>query len=63
MRIQEQDLMSGKQPMTILAVAIYLATKKIGQRITQRMITNATGVLEVTIRNRSKDIIDTLDNN
>jgi transcription initiation factor TFIIB len=61
MRIQEQDLMSGKQPMTILATAIYLATKKTGQRITQRMITNATGVLEVTIRNRSREIIKALD--
>ncbi len=56
MRIQEQNLMSGKQPMTILATAIYLATKQTKQRITQRQITNTTGVLEVTIRNRAKEI-------
>jgi transcription initiation factor TFIIB len=56
MRIQEQHLMTGKQPMTILATAIYLATKKTEQKITQRRITNSTGVLEVTIRNRAKNI-------
>ena len=59
-QIQEQNLMSGKQPITILATAIYLATRQTKQVITQRKITNATGVLEVTIRNRAKEIKNSL---
>jgi transcription initiation factor TFIIIB Brf1 subunit/transcription initiation factor TFIIB len=57
MQIQEQQLMAGRQPMTILATAIHIATKKTGQKVTQRNITNATGVLEATIRSRSKAIM------
>jgi len=61
MQIQEQHLMAGRQPMTILATAIYIASKQTGQKITQRNITNATGVLEATIRARSKEINNALD--
>ena len=47
---------AGKKPRTIAATLIYLAGKINGEKITQRKIANTTGVLEVTIRKRSKEI-------
>lgn len=47
---QINGLMTGKQHKTISAVSIYLATKSTGDYRTQREVTNATGVLEVTLR-------------
>jgi len=49
-------IIAGKHPKTIVASAIYLATKQNGDYRTQRDIANATGVLEVTIRKRCQEI-------
>ncbi|MBN2880487.1 transcription initiation factor IIB family protein [Candidatus Woesearchaeota archaeon] len=57
-RIRGKPITYGKHPETLVASAIYLATRKTGEERTQRDITNATGVIEVTIRKRSKEIIN-----
>jgi len=48
----------GKHPKTIVASAIYLASKmnKEDHR-TQREVANATGIIEVTLRKRTKEIM------
>lgn len=58
--IKGKKVMIGKNPKTMVATAIYLATKINNDPKTQREITNATGVLEVTIRKRSREIMDEL---
>lgn len=47
---------TGKHPSTIVATALYLASKKNKEQITQRRVANATGVIEVTLRLRTKEI-------
>lgn len=49
-------MLSGKRPETILAGAIYLASKQTGEQITQRQIANKTGVIEVTIRKITREL-------
>jgi transcription initiation factor TFIIB len=51
----------GKHPETLVASAIYLASQMTGEEITQRAVANATGVIEVTIRKRSKEIVNELE--
>jgi len=53
-KIKEEDLLVGRRPETITAVALYLASIKNGETRTQREITNNTGVAERTLRNISK---------
>ncbi len=45
-------LVAGKDPMGLAAAALYLACISDGGNTTQRNISNASGVTEVTIRNR-----------
>jgi transcription initiation factor TFIIB len=59
-KLEESELMIGKNPMTTLATAIWIIVKKYHLKITQRMVTNATGVLEVTIRKRAREVIEKL---
>jgi len=56
-KIKEYSLLGGKTPQTKTAVAIYLAGRQTGIKLTQRMVTNATGIIEVTIRKRSKELL------
>lgn len=58
MQLKESNFVAGRQPRTIVATAMYLATKYTGDYRTQREIANATGVIEVTIRKRAKEIQD-----
>ncbi len=51
----------GKDPMGMAAAALYLACMMNGERRTQKMLAEASGVTEVTIRNRYKDLKRNLD--
>lgn len=51
---------SGKNPKSLIAAAIYIAAKQNKEKITQRELANEIGVMEVTIRRRYKEIVDTL---
>ncbi len=59
-KLEGSHVIAGKHPKTIVASAIYLATIIKKDTRTQREITNATGVIEVTIRKRSKEIAEEL---
>jgi len=47
---------AGKDPMGLAATAIYVACTLEGEGITQRAVAEASGVTEVTIRNRYKGL-------
>lgn len=51
------ELTSGRGPIGIAAAALYIAGLLQGERRTQRDISEVSGVTEVTIRNRYKEII------
>ena len=55
-KLKGNPLFVGKQPKTIVASAIYIETKMNHDYRSQREIANATGVIEITIRKRSREI-------
>jgi len=52
--VQEREESSGKAPMGLAAAALYLSCLQNGVSVTQRVLAEASGVTEVTIRNRCK---------
>ena len=56
-------LSAGKDPMGFAATVLYLSCLKTGEDITQIQIAQASGVTEVTIRNRFKDLKNQLELN
>lgn len=58
---KEKGLNSGKGPTGIAAAALYIASVLLGERKTQKNIADVTGVTEVTIRNRYKELSEQLD--
>ena len=57
----EKGLTSGKGPTGIAAAALYISSVLLGERKTQHEIADITGVTEVTIRNRYKELSEQLD--
>lgn len=53
----EAILRSSKRPESIVAAVLYLAAKETGEEKTQREIANTVGVIEVTIRKQSKELL------
>ena len=52
---------SGKDPMGLVAAAMYMATLKLGiNSVTQKQIAEAANVTEVTVRNRFKGLKETV---
>ncbi len=47
---------AGKDPMGLAAAALYIACLQHGEKITQKDIAEASGVTEVTVRNRYKSL-------
>ncbi len=56
----ETDVTSGKGPIGVAAAALYIAAVLDGERKTQREVADAIGVTEVTIRNRYKEMVESL---
>jgi len=59
-KAEKAGLDNGKGPLGLAAAGIYIAAQLTGQHITQKQVADATAVTEVTIRNRYKEIADTL---
>lgn len=53
----------GKDPSGLAAAALYIASKIKKENITQSRLARAADLTEVTIRNRKKDLMETLDLN
>ena len=56
----ESGLTSGKDPASITAASLYWASMLVGERRTQTEIAKTLGVTEVTIRNRFKELSNSL---
>ncbi len=56
----KEELTSGRGPTGVAASAIYIAATLTEERRTQREIAEITGVTEVTIRNRYKEMVKRL---
>jgi transcription initiation factor TFIIB len=54
------EITAGKGPMGLAAAALYLACVKYDMKISQREISTASDVTEVTIRNRSRGLSKSL---
>lgn len=54
----QQGLTAGKTPTGMAGAALYLASRLAGEARTQRQISEAVHVSEVTIRNRTRDLED-----
>jgi transcription initiation factor TFIIB len=55
-KVTENELSAGKNPMGFAATILYISCIKTGENISQKEISNAAGVTEVTLRNRFKDL-------
>ncbi len=58
---KEKRLVSGKGPTGVAAAALYLAAKIEGEKRTQKEVSEAANVTEVTIRNRYRELKENLD--
>ena len=56
----KNGLTSGRGPTGVAAAALYIASVLLGERKTQREVADASGVTEVTIRNRYKELSEQL---
>ncbi len=61
--VEQAELASGVAPSGVAAAVIYIASAICGQPCTQKDVAEVSGVTEVTIRNRYKRIIASLDLN
>ncbi|MCY0873908.1 transcription initiation factor IIB [Acidianus infernus] len=55
-RAKKAGITSGKDPASIAAAAVYIAANINGERRSQREISEVSGVTQVTIRNRYREI-------
>ena len=56
-KTKDRNLADGKAPNGIAAAYLYVASILLGQSVLQRDISSVSGVTEVTIRNRCKEIL------
>lgn len=57
-QIQDSVLSSGKSPVGIAAAFVYISSVMIGEKIPQREIAEYADITEVTIRNRTREILN-----
>lgn len=57
---KEQEILAGKAPTGIAASALYIASNIKGEKRTQKEVAEMLNVTEVTVRNRSKELVDEL---
>jgi len=55
-KAEQNQSSAGKDPMGLAASSLYLASLKTGEKISQKQVAVASGVTEVTIRNRCKGL-------
>lgn len=60
---KDKDLTSGRGPTGVSAAALYIASLVMGEKKTQKEVSDVAGVTEVTIRNRYKELTQRLDIN
>ena len=58
---KEKNATMGKDPSGLAAAALYVASKLRKEKMTQKRLAKAAGLTEVTVRNRTKDLMKRLD--
>ncbi|WEL23630.1 transcription initiation factor IIB [Candidatus Nanohalovita haloferacivicina] len=58
---RKENLLAGRSPGSIVAAAIYLASEKRGEKVTQTAIADTVGVTEVTVRKGYRDLMEGLE--
>jgi transcription initiation factor TFIIB len=62
-KVLKKEMTAGKDPMGLAATVLYVSGIMTSEKIHQTTIANASGVTEVTIRNRFKDLTRNLELN
>ncbi|RZN63045.1 transcription initiation factor IIB family protein [Methanonatronarchaeum sp. AMET6-2] len=57
----EKELTSGRDPTSIAAAGIYIASVQCGEKRSQKKVANAASTTEVTVRNRYQELCEELD--
>lgn len=57
---KKKQLLSGLSPISVAATTLYLSGLKAGERRTQKVVAETTGITEATLRSRTKDLIKNL---
>jgi len=60
-KADERNELAGKNPRGIAAAALYMACKEADEKRVQRVVSEAAGTTEVTLRNRMKGLNQALD--
>jgi len=60
-RAQEKEITSGKHPVALAAASLYLSGLLNGEQLSQKKFSGASGISDVTIRNRVAMLKKTLD--
>ena len=55
-KAKENEMSAGKDPMGMAASALYISNTRMGMNCSQRIIAQAAGVTEVTLRNRCQGL-------
>jgi transcription initiation factor TFIIB len=61
-KANESKELTGKDPRGLAAAALYMACQETGEKRVQRIIAEAAGTTEVTLRNRYRGLKNALDN-
>lgn len=54
---KQKEITSGLSPVSVAATTLYLAGLKLGERRTQKEVSETTGITEATLRSRCKDFM------
>jgi transcription initiation factor TFIIB len=57
--VVKKEISAGKDPMALTATVLYISCLKVGEKKTQKDISEAAGVTGVTIRKRLKELTNT----
>jgi transcription initiation factor TFIIB len=55
-KVIENQISAGKDPMGLAATILYVSCTKAGENRTQKEISDAAGITDVTLRNRYRDL-------
>jgi len=55
-KAKQNEISAGKDPMGLAASALYISNNRMGMNCSQRIIAQAAGVTEVTVRNRCQGL-------
>ncbi|WP_123532937.1 transcription initiation factor IIB [Halosimplex salinum] len=58
---RDQGILSGKSPVGLAAAAVYAAALLTNEKVTQSEVSGVANISEVTIRNRYKELLESVD--